>query len=303
MPPWGPLLLLLLCPCVCALKICAFNAQHFGEKKVAKDHVLTVIVQILRRCDICLLQEVHDTKGLATAKLLGALNRPHTSDLFLSVSSPPLGRNAYVEQYVFVYRSDKVKVTDQYKYADNDPSNPDVFAREPYIIRVSLPSTALLDLVLVPQHTDPDTAAAEINALYDVFLDIRGRWRAENIMFLGDFNAGCKYLSKKKRSSLRLYSDLVFHWLIGDSADTTVRESTNCPYDRIVVYGKELQDIVHSATIYNFTRELGLSEAQALEVSDHYPVEVDLDGCERLLSSCSLIGLSLLAACGMGLSP
>lgn len=49
---------------------------------------------------------------------------------------------------------------------------------------------------------------------------------------MGDFNAGCKYLSKKKTKSLRLYTEADFTWLISDSTDTTVKESTSCPYDR-----------------------------------------------------------------------
>ncbi|XP_075041737.1 deoxyribonuclease-1-like 1 isoform X2 [Mixophyes fleayi] len=297
------LLLLLfhfLWPCVWPFRICAFNAQRFGEKKVANDEVLNVLVKIVKRCDICLLQEVQDPKGLALSKLLGVLNRQQ--DLFLAVSSPPIGRKTYTEQYVFLYKSEKISVKDQYKYEDNNPSRPDVFAREPYVVSFTVQSAALQDLVLIPQHTEPDKAALEIEALYDVFVDVRSRWSCKNVIIMGDFNAGCSYLSKKKRKSLRLYTDPDFHWLISDSTDTTVRESTNCPYDRIVVYGQELTDLVTFAGIYNFTKELRLSEEQALKVSDHYPVEMNLDvtlgGSKTLLPSLVCIVLSLLIAGG-----
>ncbi|XP_040260957.1 deoxyribonuclease-1-like 1 isoform X2 [Bufo bufo] len=287
-------------PCVWPFRICAFNAQHFGEKKVANEDILNVVVKIVRRCDIFLLQEVHDPKGLVVSKLMGALNRPE--DPFLAISSPPIGRKSYKEQYVFIYRSSRITAKDQYKYEDNDPSAPDVFAREPYVVRFGLESAALQDLVVIPQHTEPDKAPTELEALYDVFLDVRSRWRCKNVVLMGDFNAGCSYLSKKKTKTLRLHKDPDFHWLISDGTDTTVKESTSCPYDRIVVYGQELTDLVRSSGIYNFTKELRLTEAEALKVSDHYPVEMDLDlgGCRTLLPSLALIILSLSAACGFG---
>ena len=51
-------------------------------------------------------------------------------------------------------------------------------------------------------------------------------------MLLGDFNADCSYLPKKNRKNVRLLTDARFNWLIGDDRDTTVRESTDCAYDR-----------------------------------------------------------------------
>ncbi|XP_056397096.1 deoxyribonuclease-1-like 1 [Hyla sarda] len=285
-------------PCVWPFRICAFNAQHFGDKKVSSDNIFNIVVKIVQRCDIFLLQEVHDPKGNVVSKLMAALNR--AEDVFLAVSSPPIGRKSYTEQYVFIYRSFRIRVTDQYKYEDDDPAAPDVFAREPYVIRFALESAALKDLAIIPQHTEPEKAHIELDALYDVFMDVRRRWRCKNIILMGDFNAGCKYLSKKRTKSLRLYTDPDVHWLISDRTDTTVKESTSCPYDRILVYGQELTNLVASAGIYNFTRELDLSEAEALKVSDHYPVEMDLnlvlDGCGTLLPSLTLLILSLSAA-------
>ncbi|KAG8570634.1 hypothetical protein GDO81_011360, partial [Engystomops pustulosus] len=192
-----------------------------------------------------------------------------------------------------------VTVRDQYKYEDNDTSAPDVFAREPYIVRFALELTALPDLVIIPQHTEPEKAGTELEALYDVFTEVRRRWRCKNVVLMGDFNAGCKYLSKKKTKSLRLSKDPDFQWLISDGTDTTVKESTSCAYDRIVIYGEELRNLVKSAGIYNFTKELRLSEAGALKVSDHYPVEMDLGGCRTLLPSLILIILSLSSSCGI----
>lgn len=55
---------------------------------------------------------------------------------------------------------------------------------------------------------------------------------AQNVMILGDLNAGCSYVTIKGWRAMRLKSDPKFHWLIGDEQDTTVREKTHCAYDR-----------------------------------------------------------------------
>lgn len=57
---------------------------------------------------------------------------------------------------------------------------------------------------------------------------------AKNVVILGDLNAGCSYITARGWRALRLRTDPKFHWLIGDEEDTTVREKTQCAYDRSV---------------------------------------------------------------------
>ncbi|MED6237562.1 Deoxyribonuclease-1 [Ataeniobius toweri] len=140
----------------------------------------------------------------------------------------------------------------------------------------SLCFTALSSFTLIPQHTSPELAVEEINALYDVVTDVRTRWNTNNIVLLGDFNSGCSYVSASDWQKIRLFTDKSFHWLIPDSADTTVTH-TNCPYDRVVVTADMLKGVVHgSAQVYDFVADLNLSQNMGLAVSDHFPVEVKL---------------------------
>lgn len=53
----------------------------------------------------------------------------------------------------------------------------------------------------------------------------------QDIVLLGDFNAGCSYVSGSDWQQIRIFTDKTFHWLITDAADTTVSQ-TVCPYDR-----------------------------------------------------------------------
>lgn len=136
-------------------------------------------------------------------------------------------------------------------------------------------STAAKELVLIPLHAAPNQAVAEIDALYDVYLDVIDKWNTDDMLFLGDFNADCKYVKAHDWPSIRLWSSQVFKWLIPDSADTTVGNS-DCAYDRIVVSGAHMRKSVkpQSASVHNFQEEFDLDQTQALAISDHFPVEV-----------------------------
>ncbi|KAM7405387.1 hypothetical protein PAMP_012654 [Pampus punctatissimus] len=277
-------------------RICAFNLQHFGESKSKKDNVMTTFVRIITRCDICLLQEVRDSKQKALPKLLKELNGYDTRHQYKAVASERLGRSdTYQEQYVFVYRSDTVTVTGQYQYPDDRPGDVDVFSREPFVVSFKAPQTAIKEFALIPQHTTPSNATKELDALYDVLQDVKKMWKTENVMLLGDFNADCSYLAKKNRKNVRLITEKNLFWLIPESTDTTVKSTTSCTYDRIVVHGETFASSVvpSSAKPFNFQKEYQLTEDQALEVSDHYPVEVLLKNTASKTSS-SLLFLFLL---------
>ncbi|XP_026097934.1 deoxyribonuclease gamma [Carassius auratus] len=259
------------------LKICAFNVKSFGDSKSADAKIMTSISRIVSRCDICLLQEVRDQKNIAVPRLLTLLNKFNND--YDYVASERLGRTpTYQEQYVFVYRKSEVKLRNQYQYPDTQKGDVDAFSREPFVVHFQAPKTVAKEFVLIPQHTTPSNATKEIDELYDVFVDIRARWKIENVMFLGDFNAACGYVAKKNRMNIRLISDPSFFWLIKDDVDTTVKESTDCAYDRIVVHGEPFYRTIDSlsAQPFKFTKEFKLTEAEALEVSDHYPIEVVL---------------------------
>ncbi|ELK09746.1 Deoxyribonuclease-1-like 1 [Pteropus alecto] len=275
------LLLLLLAGGAEAFRICAFNAQRLTLAKVAREHVMDTLVrwqflrdstpllgqrslsgtslpgvlQILARCDIMVLQEVVDSSGSAISLLLRELNRFDGSGPYSVLSSPLLGRSTYMEKYVYIYRSHKTQVLDSYVYSDVD----DLFAREPFVAQFSLPSKG-----------------EELNALYDVFLDVSQHWKIKDMILLGDFNADCTSLPKKRLGELMLRTQAGFYWAIADGEDTTVRDTTHCAYDRIVLHGERCQSLLHTASTFNFPRHFRLTEEEALNISDHYPVEVEL---------------------------
>ncbi|KAM9208496.1 deoxyribonuclease-1-like 2 [Dugong dugon] len=254
------------------LRIGAFNIQSFGDSKVSDPDRGRVIAQILAGYDIMLVQEVRDLDLSAVSALMEQINSV-SKHKYSFVSSEPLGRDQYKEMYLFVYRNDAVVVVDTYHYPDPE----DAFSREPFVVKFSAPGSAAKEFVLVPLHAAPHDAVAEIDALYDVYLDVIDKWGTDDILFLGDFNADCSYVRAQDWASIRLRSSEVFKWLIPDNVDTTVGNS-DCAYDRIVACGARLRRSLkpQSAAVDDFQVEFGLDQGQALTISDHFPVEVTL---------------------------
>ncbi|NXU07442.1 DNSL3 Deoxyribonuclease, partial [Buphagus erythrorhynchus] len=223
-------------------------------------------LQIISRCDIMLLMEIKDSKNrvcpLLVEKLTSQLKEPEEE--YRCVASERLGRNSYKEQYAFIYRQKQVSVKQTYQYPDTQPGDEDVFSREPFAVWWQSPKTAVSEFAIIPLHTPPGTAVREIDELYDVYLDVKQRWKTENFVFMGDFNAGCSYVPQKQWKNIRLRTYSEFLWLIGDKNDTTVKNSTRCPYDRIVVSGQKLIQAVvpHSANIFDFQEEFQMTEEQ-----------------------------------------
>ncbi|KAL6045408.1 hypothetical protein STEG23_020721 [Scotinomys teguina] len=259
------LLLILLAGGAEAFRICAFNAQRLTLAKVVKEPVIDTLVQILTRCDIMVLQEVVDSSQKTVSFLLRELNRVDGSRSYSFLNSSLLGRSTYKEKYVYIYRSDKTQVLNAYQYNDTD----DLFAREPFVAQFTLPSKILPSVVLVPLHTTPKDVEKELNALYDVFLDVSQRWQNEDVILLGDFNADCASLTKKRLNNLLLRTEAAFHWVIPDGEDTTVRASTNCTYDRIVMHGQGCQTLLRAAAPFNFPRSFQLTEEEVKKLSRH----------------------------------
>ncbi|XP_039467492.1 deoxyribonuclease-1 isoform X1 [Oreochromis aureus] len=258
-----------------SLLLGAFNIKSFGDTKASNATLMNIITKIVKRYDVILIQEVRDSDLSATQTLMNYVNKD--SPQYKYIVSEPLGASTYKERYLFLYREALVSVVKSYTYDDGpEETGQDTFSREPFVVMFSSKNTAVRDFTLIPQHTSPDLAVRELNALYDVVLDVRARWNTNDIVLLGDFNAGCSYVSGSAWQQIRIFTDKTFHWLITDAADTTVSQ-TVCPYDRIVVTTDMMRGVVqNSAKVYNYMTDLNLKQDLALAVSDHFPVEVKL---------------------------
>ncbi|XP_029110010.1 deoxyribonuclease-1-like [Scleropages formosus] len=242
------------------LLIGAFNIQTLGPSKMSKPVVVQIIVNIIRRYDVLVVQEVRDKDESVTNELMNKVNEGLTDPYYYTVSEA-LGMSSYKERYLFIYRSSKVTVIQhkQYPYGSGN----DAFSRPPYAVKFSniRSATAATEFVLVPQHTSPSKAVEEINALYYIFPNVQTSFSTNTILLLGDFNAGCSYVTTTDWPKILLHADPTFTWLIPDSADTTVSD-TVCPYDRIVATATMMKYVdPHSAQVFNFRAAYGLDQS------------------------------------------
>ncbi|CAL9693533.1 unnamed protein product [Knipowitschia caucasica] len=254
----------------------AFNIKSFGDKKASNTTLMNIISEIVKRYDIILIQEVRDKDLSATKRLMAHVNQGQTEFMYKNIVSEPLGRSSYKERYLFLYRQETVSVVNSYLFDDGcEPCGNDTFSREPFNVMFSS-TTGQQQFVLIPQHTSPDFALQEVDALYDVVTDVRRRWSTNNILLLGDFNSDCNYVTASEWNQIRLFTDKSFHWLITNDMDTTVTH-TNCAYDRIVVTDESKEGVEPgTAKVFDFQAALNLELELALAVSDHFPVEVSL---------------------------
>ncbi|KAM5145923.1 deoxyribonuclease-1-like [Mantella aurantiaca] len=261
-----------------ALKIASFNIERFSATKVDDPVVLSLLIRILRRYDLISIQEVMNKDDTALIRLVQELNSA-TGLNYNVLISDHLGRSSYREKYAYVYREDILKPTEWFHFDDGcENCGTDVFIREPFVARFSSLTTEVKDFALASIHTSPDYAVREVDGLFDVWEDAKQRLLIEDIIILGDYNAGCNYVKARHWPMIRLRQEDSLQWLIGDDADTTVSTNTHCPYDRIVVGGSRLQNSVvpGSAKAFNYQEGYGLTYEETKAASDHYPVEVEL---------------------------
>ncbi|XP_042894274.1 deoxyribonuclease-1-like [Penaeus japonicus] len=274
------------------LRVGAWNVQRLGKTKMGKPEVVAIMVEVLRRYDVVSVLEVRDVSEETPGLLLNALNDGQSDTYSLSLSGR-VGRTTQKEQYAIYYKPSRVTLVSTYQY----PDTTDAFEYDPYV--VVFEDSNQLRFGLASIHTKPTDAETEIDALVDVYDDFRAQAQGvDDVMILGDFNAGCDYVTSSGWVDIRLRHDPRFTWLISDHVDTTVK-GTTCPYDRIVISGSGLNEIAYSGSAepYYFDEKLGLTDQTLIEeVSDHYPVEVRLRGAvspEVLAATTSNIAVSV----------
>lgn len=250
------------------VRIGAFNIQSFGRHKMTQKETLENILSILTRYDLVLIQEIRDKSEVAIFQLLELL-KEHTGRNLRIALSKRLGDGRHKEQLAYIYDSDLFAINFTSSPIDED----DVFYREPYIAKVTHKKSNVTFIAL-GAHLSPKFVIKELEGIYDIAREIIKDWNKEKLIIMGDLNASCDYITKfdLANNSLR-HPD--FSWLIEDSADTTIHDTT-CAYDRIITSEQMNTHIRSKASTFKFEKILRLTRTESLKISDHYPVELIL---------------------------
>jgi len=233
------------------------NNQRFGINKSGDMQMMEQLVKIYSKYDILALQEIVDVTGTSPRKLDTML----TSQTY--IISERVGRTTYKEQYAYYYNPSTVQLIASGTY----PDRYDLFEREPFMGYFKIGNK---DIIFIQCHTKPEDAEKEIRNLKVVVDYYKTQYpNEEDIIILGDLNADCSYF-QDNNMVLKEYT-----WTVTDNYDTTVG-NTICAYDRILISGSLNGILVGNATVDRFDTQLNLTQDQAKEISDHYPVYIRL---------------------------
>jgi endonuclease/exonuclease/phosphatase family metal-dependent hydrolase len=251
-----------------AIRIASFNIQVFGDSKASKPYVMQTIAAIIRNFQIVAIQEIRTKNDYMLDNFLrDYVNQGAASQgghIYDYVIGPRLGRTNSKEQYAFIYDTAAIELNKQSVYTVNDPQ--DLFQRSPLVAmfraRGPAPNEAFT-FILVDIHTEPDEALAECNSLADVYHAVRQASGGEDdIIILGDLNSDDRHLG-------RLAQIPGIHPIVSGVFSNTRQ---NALYDNMVIHQPSTTEFTGRWGVFDVMHQYNLSQDQALQVSDHFPI-------------------------------
>jgi len=287
-----------------AIRIGSFNLHQYGKAKAGNVTTTNHIAKIINTLDLAIIQEISDVSLQAPFVLLEAINAIAAPKFYTMSLSERLGDSNTKEQYAYINRESTSGVQLVQAYVFNDPN--DYYERPPYVATFKVKNRKQTNVdyfTIINMHLRPDEAYPEmINLRYviDEFIKKNPQYfigtnavqqnvvspTADNkpnlktkhpILLVGDMNADCSYISAKKQKDLREIFFPDFTWLINNEVKTNTRQT--CTYDRILVNGDNFISAVvpNTNSTLRFDHMLSMTLPQALSISDHFPVQFDIN--------------------------
>ena len=258
-----------------AILVASFNIQVFGTSKLAKQHVVDVLAQVIRNFDVVAIQEVRAKSNDVIPSFVKQVNADGSR--YQYVIGPRLGRTNSKEQYTFLYDTSRIEVDTSSVGTMHDPGDrlhrPPLFVR--FRARTQQPEQGFT-FWMVNSHTDPDEVPEEVDALADAFLALKqARPDEDDIILLGDLNA-----SPQQFGRLGQLTDI--GWAVSGVTTNTRRTKT---YDNLIFQRTATAEYTGRWGVLDLQTTYGLSLQQALEVSDHNPVWAAFSTTEMPASS------------------
>jgi endonuclease/exonuclease/phosphatase family metal-dependent hydrolase len=243
------------------IKIATFNIQVFGTSKLKKPAAMQVLTDVVRRFDVVAIQEVRSTDDSVIPTFIQMINAAGARYDF--VIGPRLGRTNSKEQYAIIFDTARIEVDRSSVYTVPDPQ--DLLHREPMVARFrvrGVPANQAFTFNLVDIHTDPDETKSELDALGDVYVGVQNNRSGEDdVILLGDLNVDEYHLGRLGQVPN------ITHAI----TKVTTNTRRNKMYDNIIFSRLATTEYVGRWGVLDLMSTFNMSEAQALEVSDHCP--------------------------------
>ncbi|WP_372726321.1 endonuclease/exonuclease/phosphatase family protein [Novipirellula sp.] len=267
------------------IRLATFNIQMFGDKKsstrvVEGVDVMGTLAQIVSQFDLVAIQEVRGGNSVPVERLVALINS--SGARYTATVSPPIGRTSQTECYAYVWDQTRIQMIRDSAYVVQD--NADRMHREPMVasfqaITVPRDGRKPFSFTMINAHTDPDevtpnATSNEINVLDDVFVRVRqfeyDRMGEEDCILLGDLNVDADHLQE-----LAMIPNV---FSIAGNTLTNTRHSKT--YDHILIDREMTREYTGRFGVIDFQKDLGLTEDQALLLSDHMPLWAEFSAYE-----------------------
>ena len=259
------------------IRIASFNIQNFGKSKASNPAVIRTIAAIIRRFDIVAIQEIRTNNNYLIPDFIKLVNHPiqpgQPGRSYNFAISRRLGDTKAKEQFAFLFDSDRIVIDPQSVYAIDDPDG--LLHREPFVATfgtLGVNPNEAFTFTLVTIHTDPARLPEELDAMAEVYRVVRRSGQGEDdIILLGDFNTDDQHL-------YRLGKIPGIYPLISGIRTNTEQ---NRQLDNMIIHRPSTTEYTGRAGVLDIVREWNLSEQQALQISDHFPIWAEFSAYER----------------------
>ncbi|MGE0610473.1 MAG: endonuclease/exonuclease/phosphatase family protein [Pirellulales bacterium] len=244
------------------IRIASFNIQVFGEQKLSKPDVMAVLADCIHDFDVVAIQEIRAKGQDILPRFIDLINAGGRR--YDYAIGPRIGRTVSKEQYAFIYDTETIEIDRDAMYTVDDPD--DMLHREPLVAGFrakAAPANEAFTFTLVNIHTDPDETDRELDALAEVFQAVRGDGRGEDdIIIVGDLNVDDEHLGRMGQVP---NITAAIYGVPSNTRGTAL-------YDNILFDSRATVEFSGRAGVNDLMKQYKLSEDQALEVSDHFPV-------------------------------
>lgn len=259
------------------IRIASFNIQVFGNTKASNPPVIRTLAEIVRQFDLVAIQEIRSKNDYLIPNFVQRINQSHGHGQpgrhYDHVIGPRLGYTISKEQYAYIFDTDRVEIDPQSVYTVGDPDG--LLHREPLVANFrtrGVDPQHAFTFTLVNVHTDPDQVPEELDALADVYRAVRRSSQGEDdIILLGDFNTDDRHLYRLGKIP-GIYPLVVRTW-------TNTRQ--NRQYDNLIIHRPSTTEYLGRWGVFDVVRRWNLTEQQALQVSDHFPIWAEFSVYER----------------------
>ncbi|MEZ6136934.1 MAG: endonuclease/exonuclease/phosphatase family protein [Pirellulaceae bacterium] len=250
-------------------RLASFNLGGLGPTKLAKPHVVEMLVRILRQYEVIALQEVQSTRDDILPILVERLNQSgRTYDYLIG---PRVGRGAVLDQFAFIFETSRIE-TDRFQlYTVDDPEN--LMTYDPLVAWFRSKDVAAdraFTFSLVNVRIDPNAADAERGLLPNLIDAVRQDGRQEDDwIILGDLAGSTPELTGMANDTVRFAV-----------RDVPTDVAGQRMLDGLLFSARGTTEFTGRCGAFDFLRKFNLTLENALEVSDHLPIWAEFSTIE-----------------------